>query len=277
MTERAFDAMGGEWWVSTDRGDLLDGAVAEVEKIEAALSRFRPDSALSRLNRERTCEDPILACVAAAAIRARQETDGAFDPTLGDELTAWGYGAPLDTLAGRRGRAPTGRSVLVVDVSGNRVRLHGRGSLDLGGIGKGWAVDQLVVWLRAAGAKAGLVDGAGDLRGFGPPWAIGLPDGGAIELVDAAVATSSTLERRWFAEDGRLVHHLLDPATGAPVLGPVHTVTTTARTATQAETWAKAILVRPELAERFERPGQTAWLGDDEGRWWTSNPGAVAC
>lgn len=143
MRARSFRAMGTGWWVACDRTELMDGVPQQVDVLEDRLSRFRPTSALSRLNRDRTVEDPVLAEVVSLALQMRERTSGAFDPTLGGVLVALGYDRDFRVLgpAVAVHPVPTGR--LGVTVDGDRVDLDGKGDLDLGGIAKGWAVDRI--------------------------------------------------------------------------------------------------------------------------------------
>ena len=107
-----FPAMGTTVTVLFD-GDVPTGALGEVrelfERWEATLSRFRPDSELSRLDREAGREmpaSPLLRRVTSAALRAAAATGGVFDPTLGRRLAAIGYAAPFGSpQAGARGSA----------------------------------------------------------------------------------------------------------------------------------------------------------------------------
>lgn len=268
MSPRAFRAMGTEWWVAAAREELLPGAEAEVREAEARLSRFAADSALSRLNRVRRIEDPALARVVSAALRAQVATDGAFDPGLGAELRAWGYDRSFVSLPARSGGAPERHSNLEVRVEGASIELRGEGMLDLGGIAKGWVVDHVAQWLEDRGCVWALVDGGGDLCGFGAPWRVGTPSGHPLWVDHDAVATSSTRKRGWMCTDGTPAHHLLDGITGAPTQHSVHTVTVQAATATEADVWAKALLIRPSLMKRLPASVGQVLLGDVSGAWW---------
>jgi FAD:protein FMN transferase len=152
MTEREFSAMGTSWWISADV-PALEEAEAEVWSVERTLSRFLPESALSRLNARRAAIDPVLAEVTRVALNLSEITRGAFDPTLGARLAELGYDRPFDEI-GRPARArPFDGARPRVSVRGDRVRLEGSGALDLGGVAKGWTVDR-VLSLLAARAEA---------------------------------------------------------------------------------------------------------------------------
>ncbi len=264
MTSRALRAMGSEWFVEADAA--LDGVAALLEAWEAALSRFRPQSSLSTLNRDRVVEDPVLAQVIGLAMEGWSRTEGAFDPRLGGPLAALGYDRDLAAV-----RAPVPRAAplprLRVEVDGARVRLDGEGDLDLGGIGKGWAVDRLYEVLRRGGARQVLVDGGGDIRG--DVGAIGVPGGHAARL-PGAVATSAAEGRAWTDASGARRWHLLDPATGAPVVGDLASATVCAPTAVEAEIWAKAVLVRPEWIARLPATAARLLVVDRRGDVWVT-------
>jgi len=296
MIATTFHAMGTAWWIRTNRPARstrphddagpqrhLAQAEALVRDLEAKLSRFRPRSSLSLLNATRDVTCPTLAAVTKIALEIQAATDGAFDPTLGAELVALGYDRTFEAIRRRPRRGPlpvVARSATVVSVDGERVRLEGPGSLDLGGIAKGYAVDRVLEFLLERGATSVLIDGGGDLRGAGPSVPVGIGDDLVIETRHGAIATSSTLERRWLDPReksdprGQYFHHIIDPATGLSSDSPIVIATVVAADAASADALATALLVAPEvviaqLAARFAH----ALVRDRDGRWWTS-PGA---
>jgi thiamine biosynthesis lipoprotein len=275
MTGRSFRAMDTPWWIRCDVPELLAPAEALVRQVEARLSRFQPDSALSRLNLRRTLEDPWLAEVVQAALRLRERTGGAFDPTLGARLAELGYDRTFAAI-GQAAPAPAAyrHLPLGVHVDGDRVSLDGLGSLDLGGIGKGWTVDHVRHWLLAAGAREVLVDGGGDIRGAGRPWSIGVADGLVVDAGVQAVATSSNSRRRWKNTAGAELHHLLDPRTGLPADSALDTATVVAADAMTADALATAVLVAPEqVLPLLPALGASAIVRGRDGRWWSTSAG----
>ncbi len=126
--------------------------------------------------------------------------------------------------------------------------------LDLGGIGKGRTADLVAADLLIGGAQSALVNLGGDLRiggGLveGDAYSIAIDDpadpqtpAAVVGLVTGALATSTQARRRWTV-DGEERHHLIDPATGAPALTDVASVTVITHDATEAEVVAKAALV----------------------------------
>lgn len=273
MRERTFRAMNTEWWVraygATDQ--VLNEAEALVYDTEARISRFRECSALGVLNRERAASDPLLAEVMRAALAWRDATDAVFDPGVGAALVAAGYDRSFEALEdGWPAHADLRRPRVTVD--GDRVVLEGEGTVDLGGIDKGWAVDRLSDYLEAHGVDRYLVDGGGDLRA-GPtpavPWPVGVGDGLVAWLGPGAVATSSTARRRWTTSDGVPAHHIIDASVGRPASRGVRTAVVAHRRATAADVLATTLVAGGVGSlGAVEAQGADALIEDSEGAWW---------
>jgi thiamine biosynthesis lipoprotein len=273
VQERTFRAMNTEWWVraygATPR--LLDDIEALVRDIEARLTRFDTCSALSRLNRERSAEDSLLATVVRSALDWREATSGVFDPGVGAALVAAGYDRSFESV--QSGLASYPEPVRPsVNVTGDRVTLDGEGTLDLGGIGKGWAVDAVADYLEAIGVDRYLVDGGGDLRaGNTPsvPWPVGVGDGLVAWLGPGAVATSSTANRRWVTASGTIAHHVIDTATGSPAFRGVQTAVVTHNRATTADVLATTLVAGGTSSlDAVRAHGANALIQGDDGAWW---------
>jgi thiamine biosynthesis lipoprotein len=175
-------------------------------------------------------------------------TQGVYDPTIGPLLRLWDYhredACPPEPDAVERAREAVGWAK--VQRSPGRVYLPREGmSLDLGGIGKEYAVDRVVETLLAAGCRSVLADFGRDVRvaGAAPeggPWRIGLEDPAdpgrcwcGLAVTDRAVATSGNY-RRHFMWQGRQYGHILDPRTGYPVENGCLAATVVAPTCTEA-------------------------------------------
>ncbi len=245
---------------SAEQAQILTELPAWFEEWEAILSRFRPESELSALNRtagQWAYISPTLFAVIAEARQAAEATDGLVNPLILPALEAAGYTASFQPdhfvpgAARQTGPAPDWRGIRL-DPEVSCVWLPADARLDLGGIGKGWAAQQAAERLAPWGPC--LVDAGGDLVARGSPddsggWLIevaGLPEAEArpslIRLVDNAIATSGTDYRRW-VRDGRMLHHLIDPRTGRPADTSVVQATVVALDAVLAEAWAKAVLI----------------------------------
>jgi FAD:protein FMN transferase len=241
----------------------IRAALTELAAAERALSRFDAGSALSALNAADgrwTAVDNRLFSAVAAAVEARVQTGGRFDPTILPALVAAGYDTTFDRLSPRDSGSISGwraGTAIDLDRAGRRIRLAPGTTIDLGGIGKGLsataALDAMhVSWPQLPGA---LVDLGGDIavRGFAPggdPWRIAVADPrrprrrlGVLALTDCGVATSGR-DRRRLGTNGS-GHHLIDPNTGRPAVPGPLAVTVVAATTAEAETHATALAITP--------------------------------
>ena len=226
--------------------EAFAAAEAEFERLEQVMSRFRPDSELSRLNAAGELDaSPDLTEVVELALEARTLSIGRFDPTVHDALVAAGYDRTFSELphdtADRAEAAACGGSV---DVEGNRIRLGPGVRLDLGGIGKGFAAERVAAELALAGPC--LVSAGGDVAIRGVPaqgcWPVAVTDGPTLGLTGGGLATSGVDGRRW-RKGGDEQHHLIDPATGRPAKTDLVRVTAYGGSAVAAEVLAKTLLL----------------------------------
>lgn len=261
--EIRFEAMGTDVHIVVVDGNgtgLLELGRTLIDDLERRWSRFRSDSEVSALNRNAghlVIVSPDTYDLVAKAVAAWRATDGRFDPTVGDALVAHGYdrdfGAVRATTAeiGPVHPAPTPAGIQL-DPAPVGVTLPSGVVFDPGGIGKGLAADLTAARLIDAGAQGVLVNVGGDLRAVGRAptddgWVITIPDPARpreemlrIAISEGAVATSSSLRRRWRTTTGE-VHHLIDPTTGQPADTDVHSVTVVAGEAWWAEVLTKSI------------------------------------
>ena len=250
MERRLFHAMGTEVELLLDfePGAESDAALVraeqEFERLEQLLSRFRPDSELSALNRLGMIDAGAdLVAVTTLALQARERTDGLFDPTVHDALVAAGYDRTFDDVSAEGPPVSARACGGVVRIEGRTIELEPGFRLDLGGIAKGYAVDRAAELLSGVGPC--LVNAGGDLVARDRSWPVGVEtaDGQiTLALEDGAIATSGTDRRRW--RRGRAeAHHLIDPALGLPAASDYLRVTVIAPTATEAEVVAKAVFL----------------------------------
>ena len=195
-------------------GAAVDAAFAAVAAVHQLLSAHDPRSELSEVNRRAHRRPvPVSATTFLVLTRARalaEASDGAFDFTVGGILARWG----LRPACLRR--SPGGDWQDVELLAGRRVRFRRPVALDLGGIAKGFAVDEAIQALQDHGVRAGVVNAGGDLRAFGEePIVVYLRHPAApaqpvrpIRLTNAALATSSPCftRRRW---RGQTISHLV--------------------------------------------------------------------
>jgi thiamine biosynthesis lipoprotein len=261
-TWRAMGTRASVRLVGGTAGDLVDARML-VDDLERRWTRFRGDSELSAINAAAGHAVPVSTVTAAlvdAAVAWWRATGGRFDPTVLPAVRDAGYVRTFDAGPGPigPGQPVPGCGGIEVDLGSDTVRVPSGVSLDLGGIGKGAAVDHLVDGLVPV-IGGGVVDLGGDLRAWGAPadaggWPIAVEDPrdgtqvALLWLAAGAVATSTSLCRRW--TDGRTVaHHLIDPRTGRPSQGAVVSVTVVAARATGADVLAKAALVAGSVGE----------------------------
>lgn len=273
VRSHAFRAMGTDWQLEAAGVGpaVLVEAEAQVRAAEERYSRFIPGSLLSRLNRDRRVEDGEFAAMVSRALEFRASTGGAFDPAVGAAVVAAGYDRPFEQLDGRGAvEVVANLDRPGVPVQGDVVRLDGPGLLDLGGIAKGWTVDRVGVFLAEHGARAYFVDGGGDVLLGGEredEELIELCTGGyRVGLRRGAVASSSTLRRRWDAAGGA-AHHIIDPSRGLPAETEWVQTSVLAADATTADVLATSLLVDARMALRaLSMHGAEALLVAADGR-----------
>lgn len=221
----------------------------EFERLEAMLSRFRANSELSRLNRDgRILAPPDLERVVGLALEARERTAGRFDPTVYDALAQAGYDRSFEQVKpnaeddSSQGARCGGR--VTIDPATGLIEIEPGFHVDLGGIGKGYAVDRAIEILAVVGPC--LVNAGGDLAVRGDkPWPVGVEDGPTLELARGAIATSGRDRRHWRRGDEER-HHLIDPATGRSAETDLLRVTVVASTAIEADVLAKTLFLGGE-------------------------------
>jgi len=243
----------------------------ELDAIDLAASRFRPDSELEQVNRQAgqfTRIGPLLHEAIAVGLRAAALTDGAVDPTLGRALRIAGYTrdyASLEHVDETEPRPATARTLSVRhDAGWEQIELAGDPpgvlipagmGLDLGATAKALCADRAAARIAAETGTGVLVSLGGDISVAGAPpdggWAIHVTDdhragpdahGQTVAILAGGLATSSTTTRRW-RHQGQVMHHILDPATGAPVESPWRTVSVTAASCVDANIASTASIV----------------------------------
>ncbi|MBE7552384.1 MAG: FAD:protein FMN transferase [Anaerolineales bacterium] len=258
----------------TDSFVLLD-VQRLFHSFEKRLSRFDPQSELSRLNADEAeafQASPILLDAVEAALAAAEATHGLYDPTLLAALEQAGYdrsfeqiaqALPLTELAGpltapssSLARRLSTRSFTFRSITINRARREIYKPcglrLDLGGMGKGWTVDRAADRLQGLGPF--LVNAGGDIFAYHSPpgqkgWEIDLvhplkPEESMARLLlhHRALATSTIARRRW-QHQGQIMHHLIDPCTGQPAQTDALSVSVVADRTVMAEVYAKVALI----------------------------------
>lgn len=257
---------------------------------EQTLSRFLPESELSRLNQQAgtpVAVSDLLYDVLATALTAAQATEGVYDPTLLDQLVQLGYDRTFNDLPAVRfdpiiPGEPGGRwRGIKVDPIRRHVTLPTGIKLDFGGIAKGMAVDAALESLLQNGVRQALVNAGGDLAALGLPpdeeqWMVAVPGQDkfwTIPLRHGAVATSGIAHRHWW-QGNTLRHHILDPRTGLPAQSDLWSVTVVADRCEQAEVAAKVafILGSRSGADFLRRHRIAGLLVHEDGTWEAVEP-----
>jgi thiamine biosynthesis lipoprotein len=273
IASRTFRALGTSATLLVTDPDALEPAgqvlAAELAAIDAACSRFRSDSELSRVNHARGRPVPVGALFADAlnvALAAAELTDGDVDPTCGLSLVRLGYDqdfarARRRTRPLRRPLAPAGgwRQVRL-DAARRQVTVPAGVMLDLGATAKALAADRSAARVCADFGCGVLVNLGGDISVAGDPpadgWLVGIADDVAFDAViadvepsqvvvirDGGLATSSTSARAW-QRGGAHLHHIIDPATGRPAESCWRTVSVAAASCVDANIASTAAILR---------------------------------
>jgi thiamine biosynthesis lipoprotein len=268
--------MGGTWSVKV--GDSIEvqrrvdvfGEVSDLLRtLDAEMSIYKPDSDVSRFNAAETTEwfpvAPEVAEVVAAALRASEESGGAFDVTVAPLVNLWGFGPAKS--GGQVGQVPTDERIAaarshvgyrLLECRADPPALRKRDprlSIDLGGIGKGFAADKVGACLERRGFSNYLVAVGGELRARGssregPGWRVGIetptPDTRRIlrqvVLRDASLSTSGDY-RNFFEIAGKRFCHEIDPCTGRPIEGGPASVSVLHASGAYADAMATAMMV----------------------------------
>ncbi|MCA9112489.1 MAG: FAD:protein FMN transferase [Planctomycetaceae bacterium] len=239
-------------------------AYARFRQLDRILSHYDPDSELSQLCKQAVVGQPTkvsreLFTVIAAAEYVSQQSEGAFDATVGPLMDLWRKSRKAGILATdielAEARQKVGYQYVSLDPDAQTVTFLREGiRLDLGGIAKGYAADEALRVLREQGIERALIDAGGDIVAGAPPpgkesWLIGIApldtsDAAPtrfLQLSHCAVATSGDSVQ--FVEiDGVRYSHILDPRTGLGLTSH-SSVTVIAHDGITADAWASAVSV----------------------------------
>lgn len=243
--------------------DLKAELEAELQKVDASLSMFNPQSTISRINRGETDEmDEMLSEVLRMSFTINSATDEAFDPTVAPLVNAWGFGfksgqlpdsVQVDSL-----RALVGLSKIHLH-NGKLTKDNPYSILDFSAIAKGYGVDRAAQVLRNHGIHNFMVEIGGEVvtegvNEKGESWRIGInkPDDDStstntelqdiIALSGKAIATSGNY-RNYYISDGRKIAHTINPRTGYPAQQDILSSTVMAPSCAEADAFATAFMV----------------------------------
>lgn len=274
--------------------DLKAELEAELQKVDASLSMFNPQSTISRINRGETDEaDEMLGEVLRLSFIVNSATDGAFDPTVAPLVNAWGFGF-------KNGQLPDSLQVdslqALVGLSGIHFQ-DGRltkdnplSILDFSAIAKGYGVDRAAQVLRNHDIQNFMVEIGGEVvtegvNEKGEPWRIGInkPDDDStstntelqdvIALSGKAIATSGNY-RNFYISNGRRIAHTINPRTGYPAQQDILSSTVMAPSCAEADAFATAFMVlglekAKQVLERQPQLQAYFIYSDEQGRYQT--------
>ncbi len=267
--ELAGRTMGTTWRVRLVSGARLarEPVVAaiqgELDAVVAEMSTWEPGSDLCRFNAAPAQSWHALPArffeVLEAALGVAHASAGAFDPTAGALVDAWGFGPtagtrqPPDAATLAQALRRRGWERLALDGPARRALQPGGLALDFSAIAKGYGVDRVATRLHALGFASHLVEVGGELRGTGikpdgQPWWVQLehpepalaPADTLLALHGLSVATSGDY-RRWYEHDGARLSHTIDPRDGLPIRHGVASVSVIHAQCMLADAWSTAL------------------------------------
>ncbi len=221
-------------------------ALARIREIEGLMSANQKDSEVNLIN-QNAGERPVKVSadtqkVVEKGLYYGRLSEGLFDITVGPLVELWGIGTENPKVPGEQELKNALELTDYRDVEVNEekgevyLKRHGMG-LDLGGIAKGYAADEVKEALVGEGIKHAIINLGGNVLTIGAryddkPWNIGIKDPeapakgilGIVRITDATIVTSGDYER-YFEKDGKRYHHILNPFTGYPESGEIRGVT----------------------------------------------------
>jgi thiamine biosynthesis lipoprotein len=244
--------------------ECLDAVQTEVTRLENLFSRFIPGSDIRRINRSAGMRrEPVSRetfDLLSRAVEYSTQCDGCFDVTIGPLVDLWReakqHNCPPDDRFIREKGSLTGYSDLILDASNQSAGLARTGqSIDLGGIGKGYAADRVLELYREFGIESACSNMGGNVvtlgsKPDGSPWQIGIQHPrsndaliGALSVIDKSVVTSGDYQRYFKDHLGTRYHHILDPLTGYPADAGLTSVTIIAESSTTADALSTMVFV----------------------------------
>lgn len=228
-------------------------------QVDERMSAYRRQSELSKLNRSAFDApvplSPELFEVLKKSLEISELSEGAFDITFGSVGFLYDYRTRIkpESTNLKKALESVDYRALVLDDKARTLSFSKPGmNLGLGGIAKGYSVDQVIELLKAHGVAHAQVSAGGDLRLLGDkrgrPWVVGVRDPRsnkhtvALPLEDAAISTSGDYERYFIDDNGQRIHHILSPKTGQSVQG-IQSVTIIGPTAMETDGLSTAVFV----------------------------------
>lgn len=244
--------------------ESLKAACKEAERLEKKLSRFIPSSEISRINKSAGMRSERLGGdtyeVLSRAVKFSICSQGLFDVTIGPLVSLWSSSResmkPPEDSSIRRVLPLVDYTGLQLDPCRRASGLQKEGqSIDLGGIGKGYAGDKFLEIFSKYGVKSAFTNIGGNVAALGTkpdgsPWRVGIRHPrkensliGFVSVSDKAVVTSGDYQRYFIDSDGKRYHHILDPTTGYPAESGLVSVTVVADCSMDADALSTILFV----------------------------------
>lgn len=227
--------------------ELLDSAFNKLTELENILSINKTNTLIDSINSNAGISpvvvDESTYHLIEKGIYYSKLTSGAFDLTIGPIVKLWDIGFPSARIPSnseiQEKLSLVDYRLITLDEANHSVYLNKRGMcLDLGGIGKGYAADEVAQLLKNAGVQRALINLGGNIYALGDkpsrePWTIGIQNPfssrgntiGTIHITNQSVVTSGIYERYITDKDGTTYHHILNPDTGYPFTNDIAGVT----------------------------------------------------
>ncbi len=255
MTHKAFGRYAEE---------SLADVCMEIERIEEQLSRFAPNSDISRINYSAGVKSekvsPETGEVLSKAVEFSRHFQGCFDVTLEPLVALWNSGkdsfTPPDESSIRQALTLVNYRDIILDPWKMTAGLKNVGqSIDLGGIGKGYAGDRVLEIFRGFGVTSAYSNLGGNVVSLGTkpdgsPWRIGIQHPrqeerliGVVSVAGQSVVTSGDYQRYAVGHNGKRYHHILNPLTGYPAESGLVSVTIIAEKSMAADALSTAVFV----------------------------------
>lgn len=282
FTEKSFISMDT---VITEKiyGESSEAFIAPVSDIvtglDETISRFKEGSAVYLFNEEGKTSDEIVIEIISSVQKISEDSDGAFDITVGELSDLWSIGKEGEKIPTEKEIARVLRKVGYEGIRiENGTAYSGGGETDLGAVGKGYACDLIRSYLSSSGAKGAVISVGGSILAYGDynkkgdKWSIAVRHPrneneflGIISLDEGFVSTSGDYER-YFERDVKRYHHIFDARTGMPASSGLISVTVVADSGILSDALSTAcfILGEEKGRELIEKYGASAIFVDGE-------------
>jgi thiamine biosynthesis lipoprotein len=244
--------------VTSPREEASQIVFNEIKRIEGLLSKYDPESQISRLNKSGKLKvDAEVFYILKKSLEFFSQSQGAFDITVAPLMDLWGFTEKEYTVPDIEKIKKTldyiGSDKIILQEVNNMVKFRlSKMRVDLGAIAKGYAVDCAVSKLKAAGIKSCLINAGGQIyclgNKLGKPWKVAIQDPrddkfwGYLNLEDKAVSTSGDYQQ-YFFKDNKRYAHILNPKTGYPASSGIASVTVIAPDGLTADALSTAIFI----------------------------------